>query len=247
MMSFVTMSLAETVKKQYFFKLKANLDSFSALIWIQLMGMLLSFSTMGSMGFESNGISVNVHYYTSDVVIVFTMIWSFITAITITTKPYRYHDFTFITNRLSSSLSNILFLASANLFGALAAIMSHNLLQMIWLISNEENFYSLQAGVAEHAFGIVIAFLYFMLFSAAGYFVGTLVQVSKAFIVILSALVIGSIFFSFFTGIEPALVSLYQFYFQESSMLLFFLKILLYCAALFAASISILNRLEVRK
>lgn len=198
------------------------------------------------MGFGNSGVSVDIKYYTSDVVMVFTIIWSFITAITITTKPYRYHDFTFITNRVSSSLSNILFLVTANLFGALTAMLSHNLLKMIWILSDKQ-FYSLQAGFWEHVLGTLIVFLFLMLFSAAGYLIGTLVQISKAFIIIISALVIGSLFVSVLFGVNPFIVTLYQFYFKEASMLMFLIKVLLSIAIFYTASISILNRLEVRK
>ncbi len=247
MMSLSIMSLTEVVKKQFFFKMKANIDSLSSLIWIQLLAMFFSFNAIGGMGFSSDDISFDVRYFTTDMVMVFTLIWSFITAITITTRPYRYHDFTFITNRVSSSLSNILFLATANLFGAMTAILANNLLKMVWILSDEPHFYSLQAGYWEHFLGILIAFLYLMLFSAVGYLVGTLVQISKVFIVILSALVIGSLFASALLGISPIFMHLHQFYFKESSMLFFLLKIVLSSAVLFTASISILNRLEVRK
>lgn len=246
-MSLTTISLAEAVKKQYFFKMKANIDSLSSLIWIQLLAMFFSFNAIAGSGFSHGSISVNIKYYTSDMVMVFTLIWSFITAITITTKPYRFHDFTFITNRVSSSLSNILFLATANLFGAFTAILSHNLLNVVWIFSDEKHFYSLQAGFWEHVIGIFVAFLYLMLLSSAGYFIGTLVQVSKGFIVIISALVIGILFAGVLLGANPFIVNLYQFYFKETSMLVLLIKILLSAAVFFTASISILNRLEVRK
>lgn len=247
MMSLTTISLAETVKKQYFFKMKANIDSFSSLIWIQMMALLFSFNATASSGFTNNDISINIRYYTSDVVMVFTLIWSFVTAITITTKPNRYHDFTFISNRVSSSLSNILFLATANLFGGVTAILSHNLLKMVWILSDEQHFYSLQAGFWEHLLGILVAFLYLMLLSSVGYLIGTLVQVSKLFIVILSALVIGSLFLGALFQGNPFIVALYQFYFKEASLFFFLIKVLLSAAILFMASTSILNRLEVRK
>ena len=103
----------KTVKKQYFFKLKANIDAFSSLVWIQLLAHLFSLGGVASMGMGGTNLSVDVKYYSADLVIGFTMLWAFVTAITITTKPYRNHDFTFVTNRLSSSLSNILFLLTA--------------------------------------------------------------------------------------------------------------------------------------
>ena len=108
-MSLLTTNVSQTVKKQFFFKLKANIDSLSSLIWIQLLAILFSFGGVSSMWSSNGEASIEVQYFTSDIVVVFTFIWSFVTAITITTKPYRHHDFTFVTNRLSSSLSNILF------------------------------------------------------------------------------------------------------------------------------------------
>ena len=43
MMSLSTTNVSQTVKKQFFFKLKANIDSLSSLIWIQLLAILFSF------------------------------------------------------------------------------------------------------------------------------------------------------------------------------------------------------------
>jgi hypothetical protein len=50
MMSLKTINLAETVKKQFVFKLKANIDVFSSLVGIQLLAILFSLNGVGSMG-----------------------------------------------------------------------------------------------------------------------------------------------------------------------------------------------------
>ena len=39
-MSLSTTNVSQTVKKQFFFKLKANIDSLSSLLWIQLLAIL---------------------------------------------------------------------------------------------------------------------------------------------------------------------------------------------------------------
>ena len=83
------------------------------------------------MGVGGANLNIEVKYYSADLVIIFTMLWSFITAITIHTKPYRNHDFTFVTNRMSSSLSNILFLLTASIIGSITAVLAGNLVNVL--------------------------------------------------------------------------------------------------------------------
>ena len=130
-MSLTRVNLAETVKKQYLYKLKANIDAFSSLLAIQLLAIIFSYGGVGSSGMSSGDIHISVKYYSADLVIIFTLIWAFVTAITITTRSYRNHDFTFITNRLSSSLSNILFIVTTAMIGSLTAILAGNVLRTL--------------------------------------------------------------------------------------------------------------------
>jgi hypothetical protein len=247
MMSLTTSSLLETTKNQYFYKLKANIDSFSSLVGIQLLAMLFSFGGVGSSGFGGGDISVNIKYYSSDMIFAFTMIWAFITALTITTKPYRNYDFSFVTNRLSSSLANILFLGSASLLGGLTSVLSGNLLQVIAMLFLDEQLYYLQGGSSHFILGISITFFYLFLISSIGYLVGTLVQVSKLFVVIIPGLFIGSLFLQAASSTEPTLWKIIQYYTMEPTVSLFILKAVLTTLALFTVAISILNRLEVRR
>jgi len=248
-MSLTTTSLVEAVRNQYFYKLKANIDSFSSLVGIQILAMLFSFGGVGSSGFGGEDISVNIKYYSSDMVFVFTMIWAFITAITITTKPYRNYDFTFVTNRLSSGLANVLFLGSAGLLGAITSVMSGNLLQVISALFMDEQLYHLSGGSSHYILGIFSTFFYLLLISSIGYFIGTLVQFSKVFVVIIPGLFIGTLFFQALAlqEKEPFLWSLIQFYTTETTVSLFILKAVLTTLAFFALATSVLNRLEVKR
>jgi hypothetical protein len=247
MMSLTTTSLVETVKNQYFFKLKANIDSFSSLVGIQILAMLFSLGGVGSSGFGGGDISVNVKYYSSDMIFAFTMIWAFITAVTITTKPYRNYDFSFVTNRLSSSLSNILFLGSASLLGAVTSVLSGNLLQVIASLFLDEQLYHQSGGPSHFILGISITFFYLFLTSAIGYLVGALVQISKLFVFILPGFFIGSLFLQAFLLKEPTLWNFIQFYTMETTVSLFILKTVLTTLALFTVALNVLNRLEVRR
>ncbi|WP_338469454.1 hypothetical protein R4Z10_11530 [Niallia sp. XMNu-256] len=243
-MSLSTISLAQTVRKQFLFKLKANIDSLSSLIWVQLLAILFSFGGVSTMWSSFGAASIEIQHFTGDLVIVFTMIWSFTTAITITTKPNRLQDFTFVTNRLSSSLSNILFLLCANLLGSLTAILSGNVISLIKYLFSNTQLYYMETNGLDLIGGIALTFLYLCMFSALGYFIGSLVQLNKIFTVLIPILIIGLLFL---TQSDPFLVKLYQFYVGESNFILFFLKSVLTTILLLIPAVSLMNRLEVRK
>ena len=247
MMSLKTINLAETVKKQFVFKLKANIDVFSSLVGIQLLAILFSLDGVGSMGMGGTNLSVDVKYYSADLVIVFTMLWSFVTAITITTKPYRNHDFTFVSNRLSSSLSNILFLLTASFIGSITALLSGNLVKLLVSILFKQELFHFYTGSLEFVLGIGVSIIYVFFLSSIGYLIGTLVQVSKGFIILIPVLFLGTIFLAASMHKEPLLIQIFQFYVFESSLLLFILKTLLTTVLFFIAAISLLNRMEVRR
>lgn len=245
-MSLTTANLLDIIKKQYFFKLKANIDSFSALIWIQLLGVLFSLGGVGSVGSFSDYLHVEVKYYSANLVIAFTMIWAFVTAITITTKPYRNHDFSFVTNRLSSSIANILFLLTASIIGGATAMLASNLLKIIAYFLFNEQLFTIQSGGGEFAIGIGVTVLYLFCISALGYFIGTTVQISKLFIFVFPALFFGSVFIE--AAVEGEFLNkFFKFYFFEPSILLCIVKIVVTTSLLFLAAISILQRMEVRK
>lgn len=247
MMSLTKVNLKKTIKKQYFFKLKANIDAFSSLIGIQLLALLFSIGGVGSAGMGGSNISVNIEYYSADLVIGFTLIWAFVTAITITTKPYRNHDFTFVTNRLSSSLSNILFLLTASIVGGITAILAGNLLKVLAFIFLDERIYGVHSGLQELVMGIGVTIFYVFLVSSIGYFIGTLVQVSKLFIILISVLLFGTLFLEASIQKEPFLVNVFTFYTMESTLSLFIIKVIVTVAVFFSVAISILNRMEVRR
>ncbi|KON69760.1 hypothetical protein AKG34_14070 [Peribacillus butanolivorans] len=246
-MSLTSVNLWETVKKQYFFKLKANIDAFSSLIGIQLLALLFSFGGVGSVGMGGGNFSINIKYYSADLVIGFTLIWAFVTAIVITTKPYRNHDFTFVTNRLSSSLSNILYLLTASIVGSITAILAGNLLKILAHILLDDQIYSFNTGLQELVMGIGVTILYVFFVTSIGYFIGTLVQESKLFIILIPVLFFGILFLEASMQKEPFLINVFKFYGMESTLFLFIIKVIVTVAVFFTAAISILNRMEVRR
>src|SRR6185437_4463337 len=117
MMSLVEVNLSKVVKRQFSFKLRAYVGVFASLIAMQILGIFFSFLGASSSYFGGSSVSVSYTYYSADIVVGATMLWGFISAILITTKANRYDDFAFVTNRLSSNLSNMIFLIVASIIG----------------------------------------------------------------------------------------------------------------------------------
>ncbi|RKQ33280.1 hypothetical protein [Oceanobacillus halophilus] len=248
-MSLNNVRLQKVVKKQSVYKVKANLSMYSSLIVIQLLALLFSLGGTGTMGTSSVGYNgITIRLFSADIVIVFTMIWGFITAIMLTTKAYKEDEFIFVTNRLTSNLSNIIFLFVASIFSGITAVLSGYLLKVIMF--SFFNYEFLHAGTSSE-FGIFISgllttILYVFMFSSFGYLIGTVVQLSKMFIIIVPVVIIGGVYLLSRIN-QDVILDIGSFYFLESNFFIALTKIILTAGICFLAAIFISNRLEVRK
>ncbi|MFD1708881.1 hypothetical protein ACFSCZ_19640 [Siminovitchia sediminis] len=249
-MSFIDMSLSDIVKRQYEFKLRAFLGVFTSMVGIQLISILFSLSGVYSVGTgTSTGVSITVSYFSADMIIIFTIIWIFITSVLITTKAFRYDDFTFVANRLSSNMANILFLLTASLIGGASAVLSGFLLKVITFFFGDIVYgtgNSLMEAPAEFFMGMTAVILYMILFASLGYLAGIIVQLHSVFIFLLPAVAIGlGIFFGIRNEGEMG-KRLFDFIFSEPSLVTFVIKILVLSAISFTAAVFLSNRMEVR-
>lgn len=131
MMSLTETSLFEAVKNQYLYKLKSHLGMFLAMVGVQVMALLFSLGGVMSYGMGSQYVNLSIRFFSSEMVIGFTCIWIIVVAVWLTTKDYQNIDFTFVSNRLSSNLSNAAFLVTAALIGGVTAMLSGFLLRII--------------------------------------------------------------------------------------------------------------------
>ena len=236
------------IAKQYKYKLKAYLNVYFSLVILQIIAMLFSFSSTSSMNFGTQNMNVNIGYYSVDIVIVFSMIWAFITGILLTTKTYRNDNFNFITNRVSNNISNVLFLMTGSIIAGTAAMLSTFLQKVILYYIGGIRFVnatSLLDYPKEILLGIGATILYILLFSSLGYIVGTLVQLHKVFAFIIPVIFFGILFTIESTAPHEFKIKLFEFFFRESSVILFSLKNLIIAALLFTSATVISNRLEV--
>jgi hypothetical protein len=249
-MSLTKVRMVDVVKKQYHFKLKAYIQVFMTLVILQLLAILFSNNGVGMMSSGSGTIELEVHYYTADIVVAFTMLWGFITAINITTKAYRNDDFVFVTNRVSSNLSNTLFLLTASIIGGVTAMLSTYLMKVIMYFLAGDLFgksTNVIASPIEFLVGLFATILYIFLFCALGYLVGTLVQISKIFVVLLPAILFGSLFFAEARGNAGIIQNVYEFLFTESSFPLFIVKMIVAVGVLLSSAFILSNRMEVKQ
>jgi hypothetical protein len=245
-MSLAKPNILQVVKKQYSFKLKSYNQVFFTLVIIQLLAILFSFGGIGGSSTSSDRINLNVHYYSADHVVVLTMLWGFITAIIITTKAYRNIDITFVTNRLSSNLSNVLFLLTASFIGSITAMLSPSLLKVIMYYTVGHHYVDYSREWIVFPIGVFSTSLYIFLACALGYFSGILIQIHKVFVLLLPALFFGMLFGEA-SGELKILTAVYEFLFSESSFLLFILKASLTAGLLFTFSFVFSTRMEVKQ
>lgn len=243
-MSLTETSLFEAVRNQYLYKLKSRLAIFVAMAGAQVLALLFSMGGVASYGRGSQYLHISVKYYSSDIVIWFTILWIFFIAAQITARDEQNIDFTFVSNRLSGNLSNAAFLVTAAFIGGITAILSGFLLRiMIYFNGNSyllsQNFIAAPDVVFT---GMAVTVLYLLLFGSLGYFCGVLARLNQVFIVLLAGLFFGV---TVFAGSNlPVLV--YDFFHGERSLALLALKVLITMVLLYVCSFILSNRLEVR-
>jgi hypothetical protein len=237
----------DVVKKQYKYKLKSFSSVFTSLVVIQVLAILFSFMGTSMSGGSDGNFSYDVNHYTGSLIFVFMMIWGLISAIIITSKAYRYDDYSFIANRVTSHYSNILFLVSASLFGAITIFLSTYLFQVIYiLIYSAKAIYYEPLTVVEMAKGLCGTALYLILFTSIGYLIGTFVQIHRIFTFIIPIIVIGSIIIDGTYGNQTIDTFIFKFFGNESSLSLFTLKVFLSSFMIYTVSVLFSRRLEVK-
>jgi hypothetical protein len=250
MMSLTNITLGDVVKKQFQFKLHAYSGVYLSLVVLQLIGVLFSLGGVGSSGGGTNTINYNMNYYSGDIVIFFTILWGFIVSILVTTSAYRNDDFTFISNRLSSDLSNYLFLILASLIGAFTALLSSFLLKtLVFILPGFEvlHYYSSEISPTEYILGFVTTFLYIILLAALGYLIGNLVRLNPLLKILIPVVFFGYLFVGGMFAEVSGLTAVIEFFISETDPVLFILKSAATAALLLAVSAWINSRVEVRR
>jgi hypothetical protein len=238
----------DIVKKQFRYKLKSYFGVFNSMMAIQLLAILFSFNGTGMSGGSSGTLDYEVHYFTNDIIQVFTMIWAFISAIITTTKAYRYDDYAFVTNHKVSHYSNFLFLFSASMFAGVTVYLSTHLFKVLThMLVDQSSIMVDSMTITEFMTGTGASAMYIFLFATAGYFVGMLTQFNKIFSILLPVVFIGALILDGLTGNPTLLINAATFFGSETSFIFFLIKILGVSFIFLLGSMGISNRMEVSK
>ncbi|AXI00584.1 hypothetical protein DV702_13150 [Sporosarcina sp. PTS2304] len=243
-------SANEIAMRQFLLKLNGNIAIFTVLIALQIIStvFLSGASTSTSSYLDGqNPLSFDFNTISNDGQVGLMLFWSIIIGFYLTSAAQRNESFTFVANRLTFQLANFYFFCAAALFGGVTTILLSSVMKIIAM---------LQVNTIMQADGILSAPLdflsqvfvlsaYSLLFMLIAYTVGSLVQWNKAFILLLALLWIAFTQTTFFSTGDSSKGVLYFFY-GETSILLFTLKVLLAVAILFGSSFWVTNRLEVR-
>lgn len=251
MMSLSPTNLLAVVRRQYVFKLKTNANLLMILALVQMIAIAFSLLGMsGSISTGSNIIYVNISQISNMGVLVFTLMWALVVAIYLTTPNFQDLDFAFVSNRMSSCFSNILFLGTSALLGGagvgLAGIFLRTATYILgWGDSIIGTHFYVPPG--ELILGIMIGLLYVLLVSSIGYFLGSLAQMTKILIPIIPALIIGMLVMDAGNQQVHLILSAAQFFTGERSIIAFSIKTLLASGLFFIAATLLSQHREVRR
>lgn len=242
MMFLTNSTLGKVVRTQVKFKMDAYMGAILSLIFVQLVGLLFSTNGSSTFGTSVNNIQIQVITISNDLVFVFVAIWALFVGNLITTKAYRYDDFSFVTTRLSSNLANIIVLLIISVFAGVSTFLSNYVLRVyLSLFGSTE--YTKSPGVFDEAFSsigtIIVITLLILSFTSGGYLAGVLIQNSRLFLFIIPIILLSILT----TEIGQTFI---QILFMNESIWLLIVSLIFVSIVFFGTAIVSSNRLEVR-
>lgn len=245
-MSSKSIKLWPIVWKQFQMKWKANIDLLSGLAIFQVIALLFSVNGSGTFNYGSG---MEFRIYTGDLIVVFTMIWLIAIGVQILRPVSALTTYTMVANRKSDHLSNIIWLIVMSVIGVVAVVLATILLQVImgYFGGGSQVQPEVQLSTGNYLMGVGTIYMYVLFAGAVGYFFGVLSQWNQMIKVFLPLLLIGALLVAPNIIPENILIGVFSFIFLEKVFALFILKMLVLTSLLFLASMSMGNRLEVRK
>lgn len=235
-------TLGNVVINQVKFKLKAYMGAILSLVFAQIIGIIFSMNGTSTMGSGVNNIQVEVTTITLDALFVLVNIWALIVGNLLTTKAYRYDDFSFVATRLSSNIANIIFLCIVSTFAGITTFFANYILRSIYFLSGKSEYIN-SPGFLDDPLGslltIVVVTIVILVMTAGGYLAGLLIQNSKIFIFLIPVFYLSII-------VTKTGQSFLQLFFENESIMYLIVKLICVIISFFTVAILCSNRLEVR-
>lgn len=238
----------EIAKRQFVFKLNANAPVFTMLIVLQIIATVFMGGASTS-GYESwdEPFSFTYTTVTNDGQVGLTMFWALIVGFLLTSAAQRNESFAFVTNRLTYQLANFYFFCTAALLGGVTTVMLGSVMKIITLVANKGVIETagLFSAPGDFFAQIFVMTIYTLLLMLIGYTIGIFIQLSRLFVMLFALIWIAFTQSSFLMRNADA-SGLLHFFYGETSILLFIVKIVAVILILFGISFWVTNRLEVR-
>lgn len=242
MMFLSNISLTGVVLSQVKFKLSAYSGLIYSLIILQVLGILFA-TGWSSSGTSINNISINLNISSIDSGFIFVSLLAISVGNLITTRAYRYDDFSFVATRLSSNIANCIVLLIFSCYAGVTTYFSVYLMR-IFLTFNSTNEFVEGPTILDDPMNSLLTILamiiFLWMFSSLGYIAGTLFQKHK--LLFFGALVI--IIMLLLTGTWIRISEII--FVENSSLLILVAKTFGIAILIFATSTAISNRLGVR-
>lgn len=242
MMFLSNISLFSVVKEQVKYKINAYNGLIYSLIILQVLGILLG-GVAGSSGTSINNITISLNTSTIDTSFIFVSLLAISVGNLLTTRAYRYDDFSFVATRLSSSIANCIVLLIFSCFAGVTTYFSGYVMRLILRVNSSYEFVDSPSILNDPiSFLLTILAIIAMLwmFSSIGYIAGTLFQKHK--LLFFGAVVIAVMLL--IAGIWARVSE--SIFMENGSLLVLTMKTIVIAISFFVISTAISNRLGVR-
>lgn len=246
-MSFTDTNIWSATKKLYRYKLKAQIGIFLSLMFIQCLGLLISFGFSKYYSTKDPEILISIKYYSGDAIFVFTLIGAFMAGMMVNPKSHRDTDFFFVANRLTSHLSNIAFLLTVSLYAGITVPLLGSVFKLIIYLTADHSLIlsgDVVLSAEEYAIGMWATTMSVCLLSAIGYLWSIFIQLGNLFIIVLPVFFIGLLLMDLYHQSE-LIYSMFQFYAGETSLLVYSCKIIATLVVVYTSAVILTSRLEV--
>src|SRR5690625_3113036 len=165
----------DSIKTQYQFKLRAHHGMFSTMIIVQIIVLFLGYNSVGS---GINNVSVNSVVYSGEAIIILTIAWAAIMGFRLTMKQSKNMMFTFVTDRKTNHISNVLFIVTLSIIGGISAYLLSFIFKIsMYLWKGSENLLFIEEITLNGLLiGLSATVLYALLLAAFAYFIGEVID-----------------------------------------------------------------------
>ena len=231
-------SVTQNLAQQLLWKYSTYSQMVSTIVGIQFIFTLLAFNGTGSSSSGTAQVSVQEQFYSLDLMLFISIFALFVISWVVTNKSIIHENFSIPTTRLTAHSSTVLFLISLCALATITALCTLYISIFARMVFTDVQMVMPSTLIDFEA--LILLFFSLLLAAAGGYFIGSLIYVSKLFIIAFVA-VLFIIFRNYIENIQMII----HFYFGED-VFSYVIKALVSAILLFGTAIALKNRKEVR-